>query len=53
MKKIEKRLNSKDAKKELYKNKSNDSLALIKKMVANKASINNYKKANKNLKNYN
>jgi hypothetical protein len=53
MKKMEKRLNSKDAKKELYKTKSNDSLSLIKKMAAKKASINNYKKANRNWKNYN
>lgn len=51
MKKMEKRLNSKDAKKELCKTKSNDSLALIKKMSGNKININNNKKAIRNRKN--
>ena len=53
MKKMEKRLNSKDLKKEIYKTKPNDSLSLIKKMAANKTNINNNKRINKNLKNYN
>ena len=33
MKKIEKRLNSKDSKRELYKTKSNECISLMKKMV--------------------
>ena len=52
MKKMKKRLNSKDAKKEIYKIKSNDSLSLLRKLSSSKTNINNNnKRLNKNWKN--
>ena len=53
---MKKRLKSKDAKKEIYKPKSNDNLSLIKKLSSSKTNINNNnnnKRFNKNWKNYN
>ena len=54
MKKIEKRLNSKEAKKEFSNNKSNENLTFIKKATNKSTNINKNKKISKNFfKNYN